>query len=45
MKTKYVYSDEFQNSESDKPIDMDKLNITECCKQAKPVCYLQHETD
>ncbi len=29
MKTKYIYCDEFLNSENDKPIDIDNLNITE----------------
>jgi hypothetical protein len=30
MKTKCVYSNEFLNNENDKPIDIDKLNITKC---------------
>ncbi len=29
MKTKYIYSDELFNNENDKPIDIDKFNITE----------------
>jgi hypothetical protein len=44
MKTKYVYTDEFLNSENDKPIDIDKLNITECYKQDKPLCYHMYNT-
>ncbi len=44
MKTKYIYSDEFLNSENDKPIDIDKLNITECYKQDKPLCYHMYNT-
>ena len=39
MKTKYIYSDEFLNNENDKPIDIDKLNITDCYKLDKPLCY------
>ena len=39
MKTKYIYSDEFLNNENDKPIDINKLNITDCYKLEKPLCY------
>ncbi len=44
MKTKYVYSDEFLNYQSYKPIDIDKLNITECYKKDKPLCYHIYNT-
>jgi hypothetical protein len=44
MKIKYIGSVEFLNSEYDKPIDIDKLNITECYKQDKPPCYHMYTT-
>jgi hypothetical protein len=44
MKTKYIYRDEFLNSENDKPINIDKLNTTECYKQDKPLCYHMFNT-
>ena len=42
--TENVYTDEFLNNENDKPIDIDKLNITECYKQDKPLCYHMYNT-
>ena len=39
IKTKYIYNDEFLNNENDKPIDINKLNITDCYKSDKPLCY------
>jgi hypothetical protein len=36
---KHVYHDEFNNTELEKPIDMDNINIDDHISHEKPVCY------